>query len=95
MIHLAFREIRLGPEEAAANLRKHGISFEEAATVFEDALAVTHTDDAHAERTIIVGRSMHERLLLCVYVEVAEDTIRIISARRTTNKERRDYEEGK
>ena len=83
------------PKKAAANLRKHGISFEEAATVFEDPLAVTHTDDAHAERTIIVGRSMHERLLLCVYVEVAEDTIRIISARRTTNKERRDYEEGK
>jgi uncharacterized DUF497 family protein len=40
------------------------------------------------------ARQVNERLLLCVYVEFADDAIRIISARRTTNKERRDYEEG-
>lgn len=82
------------PTKAAANLRKHGVSFEEAATVFEDPLAVTRTDDVHLERSIIVGRSAKDRVLMCVYVEFIADDVRIISARRTTRQERRDYEEG-
>lgn len=83
------------PAKAASNQKKHGVAFDEAATVLADPLAVVRADDNHAERSIIVGLSARERVLLCVYVEQDPgDTIRIISARRTTSHERRAYEEG-
>ena len=69
------------------------MSFEEAAAVFEDPLAVVHPDDVHPERSLIVGMSKQSRVLLCVYVESEEDDVRMISARRLTKKERTDYEE--
>ncbi len=76
-------------------MRKHGVSFEDAATVFDHELAVVQPDDEHPEvRSIIVGTSRGGRLLVCVHVE-SEEEIRIISARRTTKRERRDHEEGK
>lgn len=83
------------PKKAAANLRKHQVSFEEASTVFEDRLAVVHTDDVHPERSLIVGYSRKDRVLLCVYIDVGDSEVRIISARRATSHERRDYEEGR
>jgi uncharacterized DUF497 family protein len=80
--------------KAATNRKKHGVSFEEAATVFGDALAVVIQDDLHPERALLLGLSVRQRVLLVVHAEVDESTIRIISARRATSHERRRYEEG-
>jgi uncharacterized protein len=86
------------PRKAASNLAKHGIAFEEAVTVFADALAIIAADDEHAERSIIVGQSAEARMLVTVFIETVtdsgEDETRIISARRATRQERRQYEEG-
>ncbi len=81
--------------KAASNKRKHGVTFEEAATVFADQLAVIHDDEAHSAdevREIIVGHSSNGRLLLVSFTE-RSGNIRIISARRATKQERKDYEE--
>lgn len=82
------------PAKAATNVRKHGVSFEEAATVFADPLALFVEEPAHHERLVLIGESARRRVLLTVFVEVDEDTVRIISARRVTAHERRRYEEG-
>ena len=83
------------PEKAAANLRKHGVSFEEAATVFGDPLAQTFEDpDAGAEaRELTFGVSSAGRAVVVVHCE-RQDRLRIISAREMTRRERRDHEEG-
>ncbi len=80
------------PRKAASNVRKHGVTFEEATTVFADPLAMLITDAVHASRTLIIGESIRRRLLLTVFVEQDEEQIRLISARRATNHERRNYE---
>jgi hypothetical protein len=83
-------------EKALANERKHGVSFAEAKTVFFDAYALYTADGEHSwneERFIIVGRSERDRVLTVVYVERIEDTLRLISARRATVRERQTYEE--
>jgi len=82
------------PRKAAVNLRKHGISFEEAASVFADPLALAVEDAVDPGRAVLIGVSDRRRVLLSVYTEVDDDTIRIISARRATSHERRHYEEG-
>ena len=79
--------------KAASNLKKHGVSFDEAATVFADRLALAIEDALEPERTLLLGMSNRQRLLLVVHVELDESTIRIISARRATSHERRRYEE--
>jgi len=82
--------------KARTNLVKHGVSFTEATTVFGDPLSVTIPDPAHSQaedRFIILGLSHQQRLLVVVFTERG-DTIRIISARRSSRRERRDYEEG-
>ena len=82
-------------EKAAGNLLKHGVSFEEAQTVFSNPLAVIFDDEAHStveRREIIIGHSANNRLILACFTE-REDNVRIISARCATPKERRDYEE--
>lgn len=81
------------PRKAAANVRKHGVSFEEAATVFADPLALAVEDAVDPGRTLLIGMSERERVLLTVYTDIDEDTIRIISARRATSHERKNYEE--
>ncbi|MEP0773219.1 MAG: BrnT family toxin [Acidobacteriota bacterium] len=83
------------PKKAAANLKKHGVSFEEAATAFADPLSLTISDPDHSEaeeRLILVGLSFFSRLVVVVHTEVGE-TIRIISARPATQQERKNYEE--
>jgi len=83
------------PVKAASNLRKHGVSFEEALTVFGDPLARIHDDPHPSEREgreIIVGHSTRGRLLLVSFTE-RSGVIRLISARRATRHERKDYEE--
>jgi uncharacterized DUF497 family protein len=81
------------PKKAASNLRKHGVSFPEAASVFADPLAAMLEDALDSERAILVGESEKGRVLLVVFIEQSEDTIRIISARRATSHERKRYEE--
>ena len=75
------------PRKADSNLRRHGIAFDEAITVFNDPLALIFDDMVHSEeehREIIIGTSTLSRLVLVCFVERSEDTIRIISARRAT-----------
>jgi uncharacterized DUF497 family protein len=84
------------PKKAAINLQKHGVSFEEAVTVFKDPLALIFDDEEHSEeehREIIIGVSMFSRLFLVCFVERNEDIVRIITARSTTYQEKKDYEE--
>lgn len=74
---------------------KHGVSFDEAATVFADPLSLTIVDEAHADvedRFIDIGESSSGRLLVVVYSE-HDETIRIISCRPATSAERRTYEQ--
>jgi uncharacterized protein len=83
------------PKKANANFSKHGVSFEEAMTVFSDPLARIFIDDPHSteeQREIIVGHSARQRLLLISFT-VRETTISILSAREATAPERKDYEE--
>jgi uncharacterized DUF497 family protein len=82
------------PRKATSNAKKHGVTFEEAATVFADPLALAIQDEAHEERTLLLGLSERVRVLLVVHVELDAETIRLISARRATTHERRRYEEG-
>lgn len=81
--------------KATANFRKHGVSFEEAKTVFADPLSLTKPDPLHSEgeeRYVDVGRSVEGRLLVVIYTE-RRSTIRLISCRTATQAERRTYEE--
>jgi uncharacterized DUF497 family protein len=82
--------------KAVKNLSKHGVSFEEAKTVFDDPLYVDFYDPEHSEseeRYLIVGESDRGRLLIVSYTERG-DVIRLISAREVTQTEREAYEEG-
>jgi uncharacterized protein len=81
--------------KAAANLTKHGVSFEQAITVFDDPLAITAEDLTAAydePRFITIGQSSIGLLILVVNVE-RKDRIRIVSARRATKREKATYEE--
>lgn len=81
--------------KAAANLAKHGISFDEAKTVFNDPLYVDFYDPDHSDeehRYIMMGMSMQSRLLLVAYTERG-DVVRLISAREATRAERKAYEQ--
>jgi uncharacterized protein len=83
-------------QKAAENLVKHGISFDEAATVFDDPLYVDFYDPDHSideHRYIIIGESQQKCLLIVSYTE-RNDAIRLISAREVTPAEREAYEEG-
>jgi hypothetical protein len=82
--------------KARENLRKHGVSFEEASSVFFDPLSVTGDDPDHSvseRRLVTFSVSSSGRLLAVAHTE-KEDVIRIISARQTTRAERKLYEEG-
>ncbi len=84
------------PRKAASNERKHGVGFQEATTVFDDALSVTIADPDHSvdeQRFLLVGLSTRRRLLVVAHAERG-GSIRIISARRANRQERRTYEEG-
>jgi len=83
------------PRKAAQNRRKHGDSFQEAATVYADPLAVTYHDPDHSvseQRFITVGISNAGRLLIVAHADRGEK-IRIISARKATPRERKYYEQ--
>lgn len=83
-------------EKAKSNLEKHAVSFEEAATVFDDPLYVDFYDPDHSvdeHRYLIMGQSTAGRLLIVSYTE-GDDVVRLISAREVTSAERKAYEEG-
>ncbi|MDQ7825463.1 MAG: BrnT family toxin [Candidatus Eremiobacteraeota bacterium] len=83
------------PMKARLNLEKHGISFDEASTAFQDFLSITISDPSHSEgeeRFVLLGYSHRNRLLVVVHTE-QKDRIRIISARPATRKESLSYEE--
>jgi uncharacterized DUF497 family protein len=82
-------------EKAAANLKKHGVSFGEATTVFGDDLSLTFADPDHSDdeqRFITMGQSDFGRVLVIAHTDRV-DKIRIISAREATRAERKTYEE--
>jgi uncharacterized DUF497 family protein len=84
------------PKKAKANHRKHGVSFDEARTVFEDPLAAIFADEEHSvgeNREMIVGHSILRRLVLVCFTERRKDHIRVISARSATRREQSDYED--
>jgi len=81
-------------DKAAANLRKHGIDFADAVSVFSDDLAITIPDERFdEERFVTIGVDAFGRILVVVYT-MREDEIRVISARKATRQERQQYEEG-
>lgn len=81
-------------DKATANLRKHGIDFADAVSVFSDALAITIPDQRFdEERFITVGMDAFGRVLVVVYTWRGNE-IRLISARKATRPERKQYEEG-
>jgi len=83
--------------KSVANERKHGVSFDEAATVFDDPLRRTMFDVTHSrieDRFWTIGRSTLGQLLLVVTTVKPDGSIRIISARRPTRRERHDHEQG-
>jgi len=82
-------------DKARSNLAKHGVTFEEATTVFMDPFAIIFTDERHSRdelREIIIGHSQFGQLLLVSFTE-RSDAIRLISARKATRNERRTYEQ--
>ncbi|UCD28820.1 MAG: BrnT family toxin [Planctomycetota bacterium] len=82
-------------DKADQNLKKHDVSFHEAKTVFNDPFAITIHDPDHSDdedRYIDIGLSFKGRLIVVLYTERG-NTIRIISSRRATKREQRDYEE--
>jgi len=83
------------PKKAASNLRKHDVSFEEAASVFNDEFATVYEDPDHSQhqrRYLSIGTSARGRLLIIAYFYRGV-RIRIINARRVTKQEREMYEE--
>lgn len=83
-------------EKAKLNLKKHGVSFEEAATALKDSMSVTGADPDHSDyekRYITFGLSAKDRLLVVSHTD-EDEIIRVISARKANKGERNLYEEG-
>ena len=88
-------EFEWDPRKAELNLKEHGVSFDEATTVFRDTLSITIADPDHSDsedRFVDIGMSHRRQLLVVSYTE-RKDRIRIISARPPTRAERKSYEE--
>ena len=89
-------EFEWNPDKAAANLDKHGVSFDEGASAFRDPLSLTIPDPDHSEgeyRYLLLGHGAAGRLVVVSHTERG-DRIRIIGARLAEPRERRDYERG-
>ena len=90
-------EFEWDAKKSEANTKKHGVTFEEALTVFANPLARIFDDPGHSadeHREIIIGHSVSQQLLIVSFTE-REGRIRIMSARSTTSREHQDYEENK
>lgn len=86
------------PKKERANLKKHGVSFDEARSIFFDDYAIQFYDDSHSDnedRFIMLGMSIESRILVVCHCErEAENLIRIISARKATKSEQKHYSGG-
>lgn len=84
------------PRKAAANRRKHGVSFEEAATCFDDPHGSYFRSEApsYEDRLILIAYSQKQRLLFVVHAEVGKESIRIVSARKASPRQKKLYEMG-
>jgi uncharacterized protein len=90
--YIRFVRFEWNASKAAANLKKHGVSFDEAKTAFDDKLGAYYPDSLYPDRFLLVGLSRVHRLLYVVHAEVGADAIRIISARKATKHEKARYE---
>lgn len=82
------------PKKALINIRRHGIEFSHAATVLDDPMALTIEDKRHIEqRFVTIGSDLLDRILVVVYAYDDKEQIRLISARKASPKERKQYEE--
>lgn len=87
-------EFQWDEEKAKSNLKKHGVSFEEGATIFNDPMIATISDPDHSEdeeRFISIGMSMIRRLLTVIHT-YRKERIRLVSARKATKAEKKNYE---
>jgi uncharacterized protein len=92
---MANLEFEWDPQKEASNVKKHGVSFDEAKTVFTDQFARLIADPDHSDdedRFILMGTSIHSRLLIVCHCIRTNDSIRIISARKADRGERKIYE---
>jgi uncharacterized protein len=89
-------QIQFDPNKAAANRKKHRVEFEEAATALLDPMALVRRDpDAPGEeRYVLVGMSSQLRLLTICYTLPSEEVIRLVSARKSTQREQHQYAQG-
>jgi uncharacterized protein len=92
LYYISYVNFAWDTKKAARNLEKHGVSFEEAQTAFEDELGAYYPDTLHKDRFILIGQSKRRRLLYVVHAEVTANAIRIISARKATKHEKAHYE---
>lgn len=82
-------------EKAETNARKHGVTFEEASTVFDDERALYIAQDhTYEPRLVVIGSSADGNILFVVSAELEGEVLRIISARRAERHERKKYQEG-
>ena len=93
MATIVYGDFEWDDAKAAANVKKHGVSFEEASTVFDDPEALDAPDMEEPTRFVILGRSHEARILFVVQMERG-DRIRLISARKASPAQRKKYEEG-
>lgn len=92
MATVRYGDFEWNDKKAAANLRKHGVSFVEATEVFKDPLAVDAPDRYAANRFVIIGRSSRDRLLFVVHAVLeGHGRVRIISARKASPAQRKAF----
>jgi uncharacterized protein len=82
-------KVEWDPQKAASNKGKHGVSFLEAVTCFADPSGLLLEDEVHPDRLALIGVSEKSRILYTVFAELADDVVRIITARKATTHERR------
>ncbi|MGH7286020.1 MAG: BrnT family toxin [Polyangiaceae bacterium] len=92
MAAVHFGDFEWDPKKAAANVAKHAVTFEEAATVFDDPRAIDAPDKYEPDRFVIIGRSARDRVLFVVHAVRSHERIRIVSARKASPAQRKAYE---
>ena len=94
-MYYTFMQITWDPKKAEINVRKHKVRFSDAETVFYDPMALTIKEQTRSgeQRFVTVGADAIGRIIVIIYT-YREDSIRLISARKATPSERRQYEEG-
>jgi uncharacterized DUF497 family protein len=93
IVTIRYGDFEWDAAKAQENLVKHGVTFEEASTVFDDPRAIDAPDLVHADRFVIIGLSHRSRVLFVVSAERG-DRVRLISARKASPAQRKKYEEG-